>query len=109
MFLPDREIPFEMYLFWRNFKVTDSDQEKESENIGSQINIEKWHERKILFQPHLSSCIKLYLQSSVGDVVDFLPLIHPFGYPKSLILDYKNHLGNGKSALYLQSASNQYF
>ena len=49
MFLPDREIPFEMYLFWRNFKVTDSDQEKESENIGSQINIEKWHERKILF------------------------------------------------------------
>ena len=45
----------------------------------------------------------------LGLEYDYLPLIHPKGYPQSIIMDYKNSLGKGSTALYWTCPRRQYF
>lgn len=54
--LPAEKMPWELCCLWKNFVVVDDEYQSEKK---SELCIEKWHERKILLQPHLSTCLKL--------------------------------------------------
>ena len=51
----------------------------------------------------------LFLKNIIGPITDYIPVMHPIGYPQAMVMDYKNLLGKGCTALYLTSPRHIYY
>jgi hypothetical protein len=53
----------------------------EQEFIIFQGKIHNWNLRYALFSPMATACAKSFLNNMFGDMVDYLPIINPVGFP----------------------------
>ena len=53
----------------------------EEEFIMFQGKIHNWNLRYALFSPMATACAKEFLNNMFGDMVDYLPIINPVGFP----------------------------
>ena len=81
----------------------------EQELLVHRFEVLTWELNYCLFQPIMSFGCRIFLQQMVGPEYDVLPLMHPIGYPQSMLMDIKNMYGNGNTALYLSSPQRQYY
>lgn len=81
----------------------------EEEFVFQNVNVLNWDLSYCLFQPVIVFAVRIFLQNMMGSDYDYLPLIHPKGYPQSMLMDYKNTLGQGHTALYWTSPRRQYY
>jgi hypothetical protein len=50
-----------------------------------------------------------WLEQRIGPIVDYLPIIHPCGYPQGFFIDYKNHLGFGHNMLFMSHPNHVFY
>lgn len=111
-----RNIPFELFVFWRAFKLDEFEGMTHEEFYANELfrfdhefqfmstQIDHWNLDYILFQPISSECLRLYIMNMLGrESFDFIPLIHPRGYRQNMFMDYLNRYGKGHTAIYLSS------
>ena len=81
----------------------------EQELLVHRFEVLTWELNYCLFQPIMSFGCRIFLQQMIGPEFDVLPLMHPIGYPQSMLMDIKNMFGCGNTALYLSSPQRQYY
>lgn len=116
-----RTIPFDLYVFWRNYQNPVVDQLSTEEffqtqmfRFTSELLIQKddrsgGTSNLLLFSPAASMAARAFIQGYRGPTFDYIPVMHPQGYPYSFNVDYKNHHGNGPSALYQGHPNHQFY
>ena len=115
-------IPFELFLFFRNFINPDLEEFRINQDL---------HKYHILFQllEHELRFMETEMQGIVLNFVifsartcsnmnkfliqmhnlDILPLVHPNGYRQVMFMDYQNIYGHGPNALYLHTSPHKQY
>ena len=81
----------------------------EHELIICQMRVNSWHLRYALLHPMAGATCFLFLKNIIGPIADYIPVLHPIGYPQAMVMDYRNLLGRGCTALYLTSPRHIYY
>jgi len=69
----------------------------------------KWDLKYCLWNPDTSNAIRLLAMGWYGPEYDFISIMHPKGFPQSMMIDYNNIIGNGSTALYYSPHKKPYY
>ena len=82
----------------------------EDDLVVNHVNVlNKWDLTYVLFNPITSFAVKTFFQQMFGQENDYIPLMHPRGFPQIFFMDYKNLLGHGNTAMYVSSPKKHYY